>query len=220
MNQQHKRNILKQFTKHAKKSKNQYALGHYCIALSKLQFWLGQGESSRTAALNCFNGKLLDDVLKAMGLEAASDVEHGGDFRKLPNPPESMLETIEEPTNFSPDTTSWKAVEGKTCDVARRMVEAESISRIPGDAIVVTPVELKSGGFRYTLTHAKTGFACCGEVIDADIDRLKGVARKFWRSLDDSQRLIWMNADNPNDLTEATPRESAKLLRLPKSIAC
>ena len=219
MNQQHKRNILKQFTKHAKKSKNQYALGHYCMALSKLQFWIKDGESSRTAALNCFNGKLLDDVLKAMGLEAASDSEHGGDFRKLPAPPESMLEAIEEPTNFCPDTTANKTVMSEDGEKTVQ-VDAESISRIPGDSIVVTPIELKGGGFRYTLTHAKTGFACCGEVIDADIDRLKTVARKFWRSLDDSQRLVWLNADNPNDLTAATPRESAKLLRLPKSIAC
>lgn len=64
---------------------NPYALAHYCRALNNAQRHCDNGADLRVALLNCFNGRLLDHCLKAVGLETSTNEEqHIGGYPKLP----------------------------------------------------------------------------------------------------------------------------------------
>ena len=66
-----------------KKFYNRYALGQYCAALSKVQKHCDRGADLRVALLNCFNGKLLDTLLRAVALEVSTEGEVLGAFKHL-----------------------------------------------------------------------------------------------------------------------------------------
>jgi hypothetical protein len=49
------------------RSFNPYALAHYCGALQDARARVAEGQSWRRALVQSFNGRLLDNVLKAIG---------------------------------------------------------------------------------------------------------------------------------------------------------
>ena len=78
--------ITKVFEQYAKRSRNAYALGHYCKALANLDFYLANGHDFRLSILNSFLGKLGDRILTICGFEKRTKDEHMvGGFEKLPN---------------------------------------------------------------------------------------------------------------------------------------
>lgn len=50
-----------------KRGYNHYALGHYCNAIQNVAEDMEEGRNIRAALLRCFNGRLLDVCLKAVG---------------------------------------------------------------------------------------------------------------------------------------------------------
>lgn len=49
------------------RSYNPYAIAHYCEALQRARTLVDAGQTWRSALVECFNGRLLDNVLKAIG---------------------------------------------------------------------------------------------------------------------------------------------------------
>lgn len=81
--------LLNTLTKHdererKKKYFNPYAFGHYCKALNNCEQHTKNGACLRDALLNCFNGRLLDKLLKAVNLDAATKEEQLGRYNQLP----------------------------------------------------------------------------------------------------------------------------------------
>lgn len=68
---------------------NHYALGHYCAAVTKVVRYVEEhGYPVRLSILNCFCGRLLDRVLKAVGEKRhTKDEAYVGGFEKLPSLP-------------------------------------------------------------------------------------------------------------------------------------
>lgn len=58
-----------------KKSYNRFAMGIYIQALHEVDEMLDNGIDLRDAILECFNGRLLDYLLKSVDLPLASQVE-------------------------------------------------------------------------------------------------------------------------------------------------
>jgi len=80
--------LLNILTKHdeaerKKKYFNPYAFGHYCKALNNCQQHMNSGAELRIALLNCFNGRLLDKLLKATDLPPSTKEEKLGQYKKL-----------------------------------------------------------------------------------------------------------------------------------------
>ena len=80
--------ILNALTKYDEKQSrrkfyNSYAFGQYCGALQNTQRHCDNGVHIRDALLNCFCGRLLDVVLKSVGMSIATASEHRGDFKKF-----------------------------------------------------------------------------------------------------------------------------------------
>jgi len=61
-----------------KKSYNRFAMGIYLQALHQVDEMLFNGTGLRVALLECFNGRLLDKLLKSVDLQTASLNEHRG----------------------------------------------------------------------------------------------------------------------------------------------
>ena len=60
----------------AKKFYNRYALALYCGAVSEAITQMKGGKSVRQAIINCFNGRLMDVCLKAVGEKTGTIEEH------------------------------------------------------------------------------------------------------------------------------------------------
>ena len=64
---------------------NPYALGLYCEALNRLDRYYALGYDLRLCLLNCFNGRLLDKMLKAANLPVSTREEcFVGGYQQLP----------------------------------------------------------------------------------------------------------------------------------------
>lgn len=60
----------------ARKGFNPHALGHYCKALADMAEDVRRGRTPRVAAIQNFNGRLLDVVLRSIGEAGATEAEH------------------------------------------------------------------------------------------------------------------------------------------------
>jgi len=70
---------------------NPYALGLYFQAMDRLDRYVARGDDLRLAMLHCFNGRLLDRLLKSANLPISTkDEAYVGGFDRLPE-----LEEIE-----------------------------------------------------------------------------------------------------------------------------
>jgi hypothetical protein len=68
-----------------KKFYNPYALGLYFQAVERLEKYVTAGYDLRLSLLNCFNGRLLDRMLKVCELPVSTKAEcYVGGFRELP----------------------------------------------------------------------------------------------------------------------------------------
>jgi len=90
MNEQMRLTLLNVLTAHdIKESKgkryNPYALGQYFQALDRASRYVAMGHDLRLALLNCFNGRLLDKLLKAAELPVSTKEEcYVGGYAQLP----------------------------------------------------------------------------------------------------------------------------------------
>lgn len=64
---------------------NRYALGQYLAALDRVSKYVAMGHDLRLALLNCFNGRLLDKLLRAAKLPVSTKEEcYVGGYQQLP----------------------------------------------------------------------------------------------------------------------------------------